>query len=56
MITFFKNVFSLLIGVGKKPEQFEVNFYTILFTALGVGTAFLGSISLLMIAMKFLTE
>tara|TARA_B100001057_G_scaffold105067_1_gene102529 strand:+ start:241 stop:408 length:168 start_codon:yes stop_codon:yes gene_type:complete len=53
---FFKNVFSLLIGVGKKPEHFEVNFYTILFTGLAVGTSFLGTIALLMIAMKFLTE
>ena len=54
MITFFKHVFSILIGVGSKPEEFKVTPIRILVMAMAVGVAFLGSISLLMISMKLI--
>tara|TARA_Y100001937_G_scaffold8111_1_gene10171 strand:+ start:3860 stop:4030 length:171 start_codon:yes stop_codon:yes gene_type:complete len=56
MTTFFKHVFSLLIGVGKKPAEFIVTPVKIFLLALSLGLAFLGSIALLMVLVKFLTQ
>jgi len=39
-------IFKLLFGLGKK-ENFEINFYNILFTAICLGAAFLGTVALL---------
>tara|TARA_B100000902_G_scaffold131443_1_gene130294 strand:- start:147 stop:302 length:156 start_codon:yes stop_codon:yes gene_type:complete len=38
-------VLKLLFGLGKK-ENFEINFYTLLFTAVSLGGLFFGSIVL----------
>tara|TARA_B100001079_G_C16003143_1_gene336943 strand:- start:225 stop:371 length:147 start_codon:yes stop_codon:yes gene_type:complete len=39
-------IFKLLFGLGKK-EDFHINFYTILFTAVCLGAAFTGIVALL---------
>jgi len=47
-VSYFRNTFRLLVGVGKS-EHNTVTPFQILITAIALGFAFLGSISLLLI-------
>ena len=49
-----KHVLSLLLGVGKKPEEFYITPFKILIYAIALGIAFLGCVSLLMLLAKFI--
>tara|TARA_B100001113_G_scaffold353753_1_gene359612 strand:- start:4723 stop:4884 length:162 start_codon:yes stop_codon:yes gene_type:complete len=49
-----KHIFSLLLGVGKKPDEFYVTPFKILVMSLALGIAFLTCVALLLILARLI--